>query len=73
MEAKSVGFLLVAAGALLVVVGLLVTTGAFGWFGRLLGDLRFEGENTRVHVPIASMLIISVVLTLALNLLRRWF
>lgn len=73
MEPRSLGLLVVVAGFLLVVVGLLIAVGALGWFGRLPGDLRFDGENTRVYVPIVSMVIVSVVLTLVLNAIRRLF
>lgn len=62
---------MVAGGVVLVVVGLLVSTGALGWFGRLPGDLRFGGGNVRVFVPFASMLLLSVVLSLVAALLRR--
>jgi hypothetical protein len=75
MDAKSLGLLIVVAGAALVAVGLLVASGAFGWlswFGRLPGDLRIEGESTRVYVPITSMILVSLALTLALSILRRW-
>jgi hypothetical protein len=60
------GLILVAIGALLHFV-----PGLLGWFGKLPGDLRFEGERTRVFVPITSMIIISLVLTLILNLFNR--
>ena len=56
-----------------ILVGLLVYSGLFNWFGRLPGDIRYEGERTRVYVPIVSMLIISLVLSLILYLLRRFF
>lgn len=62
---------MVAGGVVLVVVGLLVSTGALGWFGRLPGDLRFGSGNVRVFVPFASMLLLSVVLSLVAALLRR--
>jgi hypothetical protein len=63
---------LVGIGALLVVLGLLVWSGALSWFGRLPGDIRIERETVRVYVPIVSMLLLSVALTLLLNLARRW-
>jgi len=56
-------------GVVVVLVGLLVWTGAFAWFGRLPGDLRIERENLRVFIPFGSMLLI----TLILNLARRLF
>lgn len=69
---RSAGILLIAVGVAVVLVGVLVWTGALGWFGRLPGDIRIEGERTRVYVPLVSMLLISVVLTLIMALLRRF-
>lgn len=60
-------------GAAVVVVGLLVWTGALSWFGRLPGDVEIERDNVRIFFPWVSMLLISLVLTLVLNLLRRFF
>lgn len=65
------GSLIIVAGVALVVIGVLVSTGALSWFGRLPGDIRYERPNTRVHVPITSMLLVSVVLSLLLAILRR--
>ena len=71
MTRNSTGFLLICAGATLVVLGLLVSTGALSWFGRLPGDVRVEREGVRVYVPITSMLLVSLVLSLVLAILRR--
>ncbi len=71
MDSRSLGLLIAALGAAAVVVGLLVAAGAFSWFGRLPGDIRVEGERSRLYVPIVSMLVISVVLTVLLNLFLR--
>lgn len=68
---KSVGLLLVLVGLGLVIIGLLASSGALSWFGRLPGDLRWEGEHTRVYVPLTSMILLSVVLSLIAFLLRR--
>ncbi|QRK08802.1 DUF2905 domain-containing protein [Archangium violaceum] len=68
---KPTGLMLMVAGALLVVIGLLMYSGALSWFGRLPGDLRWEGEHTRVYVPFASMLLLSVLLSLIAFVLRR--
>lgn len=68
MEGRSLGWLIVGVGTLLVVVGLLVVGGGLAWFGRLPGDLRFEGERSRVFVPLTSMLVLSVVLSAGLSL-----
>lgn len=68
---RSLGLLLIVIGAGVILVGIGVWAGAFGWFGRLPGDLRIEGERTRVFVPITSMLLLSLVLTLILNVVLR--
>lgn len=72
---REVGFVLIVVGAAVAALGLLVVSGAFGWFGNLPGDLRYErGDGSvRVYVPLASMLVVSVALSVALTLLRRLF
>jgi membrane protein implicated in regulation of membrane protease activity len=70
---RSIGMLVLVVGFCLIVLGLLIYSGALSWFGKLPGDIRYEGENTRVYVPIVSMLIISLVLSVIFALLRRFF
>ena len=67
----SPGPVLVGLGIALVVLGLLVWSGALVWFGRLPGDLRIERDSVRIYVPLVSMLILSAALSLLLYLLRR--
>ena len=67
------GLLVILGGVLIIVIGLLIYAGAFRWFGRLPGDIRYESGSVRVYIPIVSMLLISVALTLIFNLLRRFF
>lgn len=71
MDTDGLARVLIVAGVVAIVVGLLVRTGALGWFGNLPGDIRIESERTRVFVPITSMLLVSVVLSVLLALLRR--
>jgi len=73
MEAREVGLLVVAAGVVVVLVGLGIATGAFSWFGRLPGDVRIEGENVKVYVPIVSMLLVSGAISVLIALGRRLF
>jgi hypothetical protein len=68
----SPGLLLVGVGVFIVIIGLLVWTGALSWFGRLPGDIRYESGSTRVYVPWVSMLLISVVLSFIGYLVRRF-
>ncbi|MDQ3208254.1 MAG: DUF2905 domain-containing protein [Gemmatimonadota bacterium] len=73
MSSSPVGSLLITLGIGLVVVGLLVSVGGFGWFGRLPGDIRIERDTVRVYIPFASMILVSVVLNLVFYLIRRFF
>ena len=71
MPDRSLGALIILAGLALVVVGALIWTGALSWFGRVPGDIRIDRPGMRVYVPITSMIILSVVLTIVLSLIRR--
>ena len=71
MPRNSTGLLLVAAGTVMIVVGLLVWSGALSWFGRLPGDIRIERTSTRVYVPITSMLLVSIAVSLLFAIIRR--
>jgi hypothetical protein len=70
---RPLGLLVIAAGVAVILVGLLILTGGLSWFGRLPGDIRIEKGATRVYVPLVSMLLVSIVLSVVLNLLRRLF
>jgi Protein of unknown function (DUF2905) len=72
MTGGSPGPVIVVIGLVVVLVGLAVWSGALGWFGRLPGDIRIERESTRVYIPLVSMLIISVVLSLLMYLMNRF-
>lgn len=71
VSADSLGRALIVAGVAAIVIGLLVRTGALAWFGNLPGDIRIESERTRVFIPVTSMLLVSVVLSLLVSLFRR--
>ena len=62
-----------ALGVGVIVVGLLIYSGGLGWFGRLPGDIRFGSERTRVYLPLTSMLLVSLAISLIAYLLRRLF
>lgn len=74
MDAENIGRLLLWAGLGLVAVGGVVfVLGRFVDLGALPGDFTFRGENVRVYVPITTMIVVSVVLTILLNLILRLF
>ena len=72
MGAVATGAFVIVVGICMVIVGLLIYLGGLSWFGRLPGDLRFGGERTRVYIPITSMLLVSLALSLIMSLLRRF-
>jgi hypothetical protein len=66
-----IGRILLVIGLVLVVVGGLAALGVRLPFGRLPGDIAIEGERGGIYIPIVTMIIVSVVLTVLLNLLTR--
>ena len=66
-----VGRFLVVIGILLVVVGGLSMAGIRLPFGRLPGDVAITGEHGGLFIPLGTMLVLSVVLTLLFSLLTR--
>lgn len=69
-EPQQFGKWLIAIGAGIVVLGLLVTLlGKLGLF-RLPGDFEFGGRNWRVYIPLASSILLSILLTLILWLIH---
>lgn len=73
MDFSTLGKGIVVLGVALVVVGGLVwLVGRTGLpLGRLPGDLRIEGEQISCYVPIVSMILLSLVLTVVLNIIIR--
>lgn len=73
-QAMRIGNVLMLIGVVLVVVGALVrfAPGLFTWFGNLPGDINIESENSRVFIPITSMILISVALTVIGNIVASF-
>ena len=69
----SIGRTLIGVGLAIVALGALMLLLARFTGGRgLPGDFSFGRGNLRVYFPLATMIILSAVLTLVLNLLARW-
>ena len=66
---------IIAAGVFIVVAGVIVYFfhDRLNWIGRLPGDIRVEKENFRFYFPITTMIIFSVLLTVIIQLIRRFF
>ncbi|HET6649386.1 MAG TPA: DUF2905 domain-containing protein [Candidatus Limnocylindria bacterium] len=65
------GRILLVIGIVLVVVGGLAALGVRLPFGRLPGDIAIEGERGGFYFPIVTMIVVSVVLTVLVNLFFR--
>ena len=72
MDTRAALLLALGIGLLVAIVVFLVAIGAFSWFGRLPGDIRIETDNARVYIPITSMILVSVVLSLVAYAIRRF-
>ena len=72
MDLQSLGRLLLIAGLIFIIVGgILWLGGRFFNLGSLPGDARVEGEGFTCFMPIASMIVISIVLTIVFNIIAR--
>jgi len=73
-KATELGKLLVFLGVMLVVVGVLVMLLGRMHFplGRLPGDFLYRGKNTTVYFPLATSVVVSVVLSIVLYVVSRW-
>jgi len=61
-----IGLATVALGATLLWAPWLLS-----WFGRLPGDIRIDREGMSIRFPVVSMLVVSIVLTVLVNLIAR--
>jgi len=60
------GKLLIAAGIVLVLAGIVVSAaGRIPWLGRLPGDILIRRENFTFYLPLASCLLVSVLISLS--------
>ncbi|MBN3032808.1 MAG: DUF2905 domain-containing protein [Candidatus Saganbacteria bacterium] len=72
MALESLGRMIIYIGVVMVLVGgFFILAAKLPWFGRLPGDLVYRREGLTVYLPIATMIIVSLVLTLLLNIVWR--
>lgn len=71
----SLGKYIIVAGLVVVLIGVIILF--FGnklhWLGHLPGDIRIEKENFRFYFPLTTMILLSLLLTLLVNLVKRFF
>ena len=69
------GKLIIGAGAIIIIIGLLVYFfhDKLEWVGHLPGDVRIEKENFRFYFPVVTMIVFSVLLSVVAGILKRIF
>jgi hypothetical protein len=70
-----IGKYFIFGGIFIAVIGVLLYffSHQFQWFGRLPGDIRIERENFKFYFPVTSMILVSIILTILINLIRKLF
>ena len=65
---------IIIIGVAIIIIGIVLYffPNAFRWLGRLPGDIRVEKENSGFYFPVVTMIIVSVVLTVVVNIIRRF-
>ncbi|KAA9345908.1 DUF2905 domain-containing protein [Adhaeribacter soli] len=71
----SIGKILVFVGLGIAVLGLLFWFAGdkLNWFDRLPGDVRYESRNVRIYFPWVTMLLLSILFSLVMWLIRKFF
>ena len=66
---------IIGIGAIVAIIGIVVYFfhDKLNWIGRLPGDIRIERENFRFYFPITTMILFSLLGTLILWLIRKFF
>jgi len=72
---QQTGKYILIAGIFIVIAGALIYFfhDYFKWIGKLPGDIRIEKENFRFYFPLATMIVFSIVITLLINIFKRFF
>jgi hypothetical protein len=66
---------IIIAGIIITLTGILVYCfhDKLSWLGKLPGDIRIEKENVKFYFPLTTMIIISVLLTMLINIFKKFF
>ncbi|HIJ60538.1 MAG TPA: DUF2905 domain-containing protein [Nitrospirae bacterium] len=69
---ENIGKILIITGFVIIAIGaLLILSGKISWFGRLPGDILIQRKNFTFYFPIATSIILSILLTFILWLFFR--
>jgi len=70
---SQLGKYVILAGIIIVILGIIIYffSDKLHWIGRLPGDIRVEKENFRFYFPITTMIIVSILLTIIIQIIKR--
>jgi hypothetical protein len=69
------GKLLMLIGGFILAAGIFIYffSDKMQWLGRLPGDIRIEKDNFRFYFPITTMILLSLLLSLIIQIIKRFF
>lgn len=69
---SEVGKLLILSGVVILIFGVILTVGhKIPLIGKLPGDFKYESGNFKLYFPLATSILISIILTILFNLFRK--
>lgn len=71
MSNQQTGLLIIALGIVIVLLGVIIWLGGLSWLGKLPGDIKIEGQSTTILIPLGAMIVVSLLLTIGLNVVLR--
>ncbi len=72
---QQTGKWIIVAGVVIIVIGTIIYFfhNKLNWFGKLPGDIKIGKENFRLYFPVVTMIVISILLTIIINLIKKFF
>ena len=66
---------IIIAGVIVVIIGVIIYffSDKLNWLGKLPGDIRIEKDNFRFYFPLVTMIIVSIILTILINIFKKFF
>jgi hypothetical protein len=75
LKMEMIGKILIISGLILVIAGLILYFAGdkLSWIGHLPGDINIIKDNVRVFIPITTMILLSIVISVILYIIRKLF
>jgi uncharacterized membrane-anchored protein YitT (DUF2179 family) len=72
---QQTGKYILIVGLFIVLIGIVIYFfhDYFKWIGKLPGDIRIEKENFRFYFPLATMIVFSLLITIIINIFKKFF